>query len=258
MDTLPQALLDRWIFVLVRVGEEFVLPFTEAGRERIDREGGYGDAFTPVLARIMTALQEPQWAPGSYYPGGWFRSLQAQGQDPLEVPIEPENLRTFHLEEVRVDVAGRWFVGPKQVTGRVKQHFLKHLEFDAALERYRINYKLETYYETRYIHPLAPPYRVVAVSPDLATLTLNDGSTEPLRMDSLRMTPDERLYVAVKPAGLAALFEDNARWQVLQHLDDSNGRWSLSHHGRRTPLQLDAPRPYRGDVLPGDEQASEA
>lgn len=252
MDDLAQALLKRWIFVLVRVGEEFVVPFTAAGRERIAREGGYGDEFMPVLARIMTALGEPRWAPGSYYPGGWFRSLQAKGEDPLQVPLTPETLGPFHLEEVRVDEAGRWFVGPKQVEGRVLEHFLKHLEFDGELERYRINYKLETYYETRYIHPLSPPYRVVAVSPDLATLTLNDGRTEPLRVETLRMTPDERLYVAVKPEGLAALFEDNARWQVLQHVDESGGGWTLSREGARVPLQLDGPRPYRGDVPPTD------
>jgi len=252
MDDLAQNLLKRWIFVLVRVGEEFVVPFTAAGRERIAREGGYGDAFMPVLERIMTDLGEPQWEPGSYYPGGWFRSLQAKGEDPLRVPIAPDTLRPFHLEEVRVDAAGRWFVGPKQMEGRVLDHFVKHLEFDAALERYRINYKLETYYETRYIHPLSPPYRVVAVSPDLATLTLNDGRTEPLRPDTLRMTADERLYVAVKAEGLAALFEDNARWQVLQHLDEGRDGWMLSRAGRQIPLHLDAPRPYRGDVLPAD------
>lgn len=252
MDALAQDLLQRWIFVLVRVGEEFIVPFTAAGRERIATEGGYGDGFMPVLERIMDALREPHWAPGSYYPGGWFRSLQAKGEDPLSVAIKPETLRPFHLEEVRVDAGGRWFVGPKQVEGRVLRHFVRHLEFDGALERYRINYKLETAYETRYIHPLSPPYRVVAVSPDLATLTLNDGRAEPLRMDTLRMTPDESLYVAVKAEGLAALFEDNARWQVLQHLEEAAGGWTLSRAGQSIPLQLDAPRPYRGDVLPTD------
>lgn len=249
METEAHSLLERWIFILVRVEAEFSVPYTDGEVRRIAEKGGYGERFMPFLHRFMEALREPGFQPGSYYPGGWFRSLEAQDLEPQTAPITPESLHAFFQDEVRIERDGRWLVGPKLIEGRVLQHFLKHLEFDSALERYRIRYRLEQYYETRYIHPLTPPYRVEAVVTDNQTLLLNDGSREPLRPESLRLDNEEQLYAAVTPQHLPALFEDNARWQVLQRVDETPQGWVLHRGGRDIPLQLDAPRPYAGDVM---------
>lgn len=252
MESEAHSLLQRWIFILVRVGEDFSVPYTDGEMQRIAGNGGYGEPFMPFLHRFMETLRDPGFQPGSYYPGGWFRSLEAQDMNPLTAPITPESVRSFYLDEVRIERNGRWLVGPKLVEGRVLRHFLKHLEFDPALERYRIRYRLEQFYETRYIHPLTPPYRVKAVVSDNQTLLLNDGSTEPLRPETLRLDDDEQLYAAVTPQHLPALFENNARWQVLQHVDETPQGWVLRRSGssgQDIPLQLDAPRPYAGDVI---------
>ena len=259
-DAVGRALLERWIFVLVLVGKEFLVPYFPAARRRIAEQGGYGPDFAPFLARTLETLTQPGWPAGSYYPGGLFRSLQARAQAPLELAPTLESMAGFATDEVRVEADGRWLVGPKQVQGNVLRHFLRHLEFDPELGRYRIRYWLEQYYETRYIHPLSPPLRVVSADLGRMVALLNDETEEPLRPETLRMDAGERLTMAVKQHGLPALYEDNARWQVLQHAEQSGDGWVLLLPSGEVPLQLHAPRPYAGDVplapaADGDAQA---
>ncbi len=258
IDAPGRELLERWIFVLVRVGAEFEVPYGPAARARIAERGGYDDGFGAFLQRVLDALGAAPWRPGSYFPGGLYRSLQGQGRDPRTVPITPDLMARFYEDEVRVDANGRWLVGPKQMQGRVLQHFLRNLEFDPQLERYRIRYWLERHYETRYIHPLSPPYRVVSLNLERMTALLNDGTEEPLHLDTLRMDDDEQLTLAVKPAGLPALLASNPRWQILQHAEQRRRGWVLVRPTGEIPLPLLAPRPYAGDVrlLPRGTPAS--
>lgn len=248
-----RTLLDRWIYVLVKVDDTFVVPFTTGRLGRVEADPGYPPGFRPFLQRVLAALTAPGWAPGSYYPGGWFRMLAAQGADPLAAEITPEALRRFTLEEVRVERDGRWFVGPKHVEGRILRHFLRHLSFDPALGRYVIHYKLERDYETRYIHHESPPFRVqrVTFAHNPPRLHLNDGTHEPLRPESLRLDVAETLYCAVKAEAVPAVFSDEARWSLLQHAEERDGRWVLPLAGGPVTLPPPGtPWPY-ADRLPG-------
>ena len=240
--TLAQPLLDRWIFVMVRVGTEFITPYTEANFDRIGKEGGYGPAFSPFLEKVLATLSQPDWPAGSYYPGGWFRALTEAGADSATAEITPENFSRFYLEEVVVETTGKWRVGKKTITGGVLDHFLRNLRFDTQLERYQIHYWLETHYETRYVHHLSPPFRVVQtrLEPGGISLLLNDGSEEPLKAETLRLDSSERLYCAIRDEGLPAQFEDNARWQLLDRSEErENGLFLLDSDGSETPLHLD-------------------
>lgn len=250
MDGPEGDLLNRWIFVLVRVGDDYIVPYTDDARRLIMQQGGYGVEFEEFLQRFLESLSAPTFAAGSYYPGGFYRSLTAEPQVAPLPEITAESMGPFYLEEMRVEADGRWRVGENEIKGRVLAHFLSNLEFDKVLERYRIRYRLEEYFDIRYIHPLSPPYRVVSVNVQTMTAVLNDGTTATVRPDSLRMDSKEHLTMAVKADGLPALCEDNARWQILQHAESRNGNWTLTLPTGEVPLNLDGPRPYLGDIAP--------
>lgn len=242
-----RTLLARWIYVMVKRDDAFVVPYTPARWQRVtEPAAGYGPAFEPFLERVCETLAGADWAVGNYYPGGWFRALEGRGEDPAAAPVTPETLAPFHLDELRVDAQGQWWVGPKRIAGRVLQHFLRHLEFDAELGRYRVHYRMDTTYETRYLHHESPPIRVhrLALEDGTPVVQLNTGAREPLRPDSLRMDAAEHLYCAVGEAGLAAWFEDPPRWELLKDAEPRNGDWVLRVGGRELVVPLGAPWPY--------------
>jgi hypothetical protein len=250
-----RKLLKRWIYVLVKVGEEFLVPYTSGRWEAVAGAPGYGPAFRPFLERFLATLAQADWRPGSYYPGGWYRQLvgrDAGGEGvPGTVAIAPEALRPFTLEEVRVDRQGRWFVGDKPIGGRILRHFLHNLHFDDELARYAIRYRLEAHFETRYVHHDSPPIRVrrVTLRGGAPLLWLNTGGQEPLQPETLRLDAAEQLYCAVGAARLPAWFEEPARWELLKDADERDGAWVLSVGGRELALPLDASWPY-ADALP--------
>jgi hypothetical protein len=252
LDPAGRALLERWIYVLVLTGGEFIVPYSRPRMAALEGRGEYEPDFFPFLRRFQDALAGPGWPSGNYFPGGWYRTLKAQGHDVPAVPITPGALGPFFGEEVHVDPRGRWRVGPQPVTGRVLEFFLRHLHFDADLERYFIRYNNVSYPETRYLRHQSPPFRVRAVTfaDGAATLLLNDGTREPLRAESLRMDGREALFCAVKSATLPALLEDSARFQVLDRLEERAGGFVLRLNGRQIPLTLAAPWPG-ADRLPG-------
>jgi hypothetical protein len=248
-----RALLQRWVYVLVKVGAEFIVPYTPSRWEAVVRDPAYGAAFEPFLARFLEALAAPGWQPGSYYPGGWQRALVARGEALERVAIEPAALAPFYLEEVTVDREGRWRVGRKLITGKVLTHFLRNLHYDAELGRYRIHYRMERLFETRYLHHRSPPLRVrrVTLQRGAVELWLNTGAREPLRPETLRMDEAEQLYCAVGAEGLPAWFEEPARWELLKDAEERDGAWLLSVGGRALNATLDAPWTY-ADGLPGN------
>lgn len=243
MHAAARALLERWIYVLVLAGGEFIAPCTAERLRQVRAAPEYEADFIPFLERFVRALAGPGWPPGNYFPGGWYRQLKAQGVDLAAVPIEPGTLGPFFGDEVHVSPEGHWRVGHRPVTGRVLRFFLRHLHYDAEMQRYLIRYRNISYPETRYLRHESPPYRARAVAFDGATpsVRLNDGTVEPLRIDSLRMDAREAVFCAVKPDALPALLEDPARFQVLDRLEEHAGGLALRVGGALVPVRLDAP-----------------
>jgi hypothetical protein len=243
IDPASRLLLDRWIYVLVLTGGEFVPPYTTDRQAELRAGGEYAADFFPFLERFLAATSATECPPGNYFPGGWYRMLKAEGRDVSQVPIDLKTLGVFYGEDVHVSPEGRWRVGRKPVTGRVLEFFLQHLHYDAELERYFVRYTNVNYPETRYLHHQSPPFRVRAVTcaDGVATLHLNDGNHEPLDPASLRMDAQEALYCAVKPARLPAAFDDGARFQVIDRLEERGGRLTLRLGDAAVPLALDAP-----------------
>lgn len=248
---IGRTLLERWIYVLVKCDREFVVPYTPERWERVANDPAYGEDFASFLERVLEALAAADWAPGSYYPGGWYRMLQGKGGAPNRVDVTPEALRPFHMDELTVDRQGRWRVGSKPVSGKVLGYFLRNLHFDADLQRYVIRYPMEAHFETRYLHHRSPPIRVrrVTLGGEGITLRLNTGEEERLRPETLRMDADEQLYCAVRTERVPAWFEEPARWELLKDADEQDGTWVLRVDGRLLEATLDAPWAY-ADGLP--------
>lgn len=246
-----RALLHRRIYVLVKVADAFVVPYTPPRWEAVASDPSYGAEFVPFLERFLVVLEAGDWAPGSYYPGGWYRALVAQGQALDRVTIMPDVLGPFWLEELRVDRAGRWFAGQKPITGRVLRFFLGNLDYDTELGRYAVRYRMRPYMDVRYLHHESPPIRVQRVTPQQGqiVLQLNTGRSEPLQPETLRMDADGQLYCAVGPERLPAWFEEPARWEVLKDAKERGGEWVLSVAGQELAAPLEAPWPY-ADGLP--------
>ena len=240
VDALLDPLIRRWIFPMVKTGRTFVVPVGEALRAGLATDGEYGERFPGFLERFLRALAEPGWAPGSYYPGGWYRRLTGEGADPLLTEPTPEALRPFYREELLVDSAGKWRLGRQPIRGRVLRFFLQNLEFDPELQLYRVHYPLEEVEEVQYIHHESPPLRVERLDEgtEPPCLRLNDGSEEPLATGTLRLDGRERLYCTVRAAGLTAEFSEQARWQVLNSLEEEHGRFFVTLGGRRVEIPV--------------------
>ncbi len=245
-------LLPRRIYVLVKCGRDFRVPYLRSAWQALAACGEYEPDFFAFLTRFLEALRTGEWPAGSYFPGGWYRSLRARGQDPAQLAITPQALGPFYGDEVRIDASGVWTVGRKIITGAVLHFFLRNLHYDAELERYVIRYPLETHVETRYIHHESLPFRVLALEdrPAGAWIHANDGTQEPLRWETLRLDAGERLYCAFRPQRLPALFADGPRFRLLDRLEEREGLWIAHWGGEEHALSLAAPWPGAGALEP--------
>ncbi|HEX7927137.1 MAG TPA: hypothetical protein VF678_06065 [bacterium] len=251
IDAASRHLLERWVYVLVLTGGEFVPPYTAARQAALRASGEYEADFFPFLERFLTTVATPEAREGNYFPGGWYRMLKAQGRDPAQVEIDLKTLGVFFGEDVHVSPEGRWRVGHRPVTGRVLEFFMQHLRFDVELGRYYVRYTNVNYPETRYLHHESPPFRVRAVDfrADVPTLTLNDGTSEPLRPETIRMNRQETLFCGVKDGQLPAVFEDAPRFQVMDRLELDRVALVLRLPNAVHALAVDAPWPGL-DALP--------
>lgn len=245
-------LLERWIFPMVRVDDDYSLPFTQEELNRIDGCPQYDGRMISFLKRFLENQAQNPWAPGSYYPGGWFQALLVSGEDPLSVAIEPEKLDRYYLEEILVTEEGRWYAGEKRIQGKVLTYFLQNLEFQQIISRYRIRYRLEQHYETRYIHHRSPPVRVsrVVETNGGIDLILNTGIQERLRPETLWIDSGEQLYCAVQETGTPAWFSEPARWELLKNAEERSGFWLLNLAGKSHELAPGTVWPF-SDIPPG-------
>jgi hypothetical protein len=239
-DPLLDPLLRRWIFPMLRRGRIFRIPFGDAERRNLIESGEYDPDFLPFLESLLRSLASPEWAPGSYYPGGWYRALRSAGVDPALADPTPDILKPFYREELRVDPAGGWWLGRRPIRGRVLAFFLKHLEYDRALGLYRVRYPLEHAEEVQYLHHESSPVRVVRIdtAADPPLIHLNVGEVEPLRHESLWLDGQDRLYTTVRPEALTAEFDDPARWTILSTLEEDGGRWFVTAGKHRLELPV--------------------
>ena len=256
--SLARTLISRWIFIQGKMDQEPVLFTTKAAFQAFEAAHEYGPDFMLFLERFIKALAQPGWPSGSYFPVGWYQKLRHSSTDWQAVPITPQSVAEFYLEEMRVDTQGKWYVGSHLIKGRILKYFLSHLEFDEDTECYRIRHWLETGFEMRYLHHESPPIQVkqCEMHGQATTLHLNIGKTWPLDFQTLRLDNQEQLYCAVTEQGLPARFEERARWALLQRVEEVASGWVINLGGKTIPLLLDGPIDFPGGVGTNHQKAS--
>jgi hypothetical protein len=237
---------------MVKLGRAYRVPYSQPVWSLLEDSGEYPPDFFLFLGRFLSALHQPVWPAGSYFPAGWYRKLAAEGRDPATVAIVPDALGPFFGDEIRLDAKGTWAVGQKIVTGPVLRFFLRNLHYDPALQRYLIRYDLDTHEETRYVHHESLPLRIVALETvdGRVVAHVNDGSTEPLRWDTVRMNAAEQVFVAVRKESLPAQFADGPRFAVLDRLEERGAGWIVREDGAEHPLALEAAWDGSGSLTP--------
>ncbi len=243
-----EALIRRWIFPMVRAGEELVLPFGEGPLDQLRQDGGYDADFPAFLQRFLKSLADPAWVAGSYFPAGWYRALRAAGKDPLRTEPDPQSLKPFYADELCVDRQGRWRLGAKPVTGRVLRFFLGNLFYDAPLALYCVRYRVEQLFERCYLHHESPPFRIVAIDLGSSTpqIVLNDGTREPFEPDSLWLDAAEELHCPVKSQRLPGRFATAPRWEILKTLEERQGRMIVRIGGKTVALAGQPAAEFKG------------
>lgn len=246
---IGMRLLRRWIYVMVKLGEDFLLVNLEAEGAAKSMEADYGPEFLAFLADFLAALDGGDWPPGSYYPGGLYRRKPHGGNSPRGTPLTREAVRPFYLETLLVDEEGSWFSGKKRLSGRILDFFLEQLEYDPLPRRYRVRYRLEKSFEVQYLRHRSPPFRVrrIVAAENGPALLINNGRTHALRPDSLWLDHRERLHAGIGDPPVGARFEDPARWALLRDVEMEDGRWVVRIGGRRVFLATDSPWPFADD-----------
>lgn len=247
--SLGARLLQKWIYVMVKLGDDFLLVNLDPQSSAQGMEAAYGPDFPPFLSHFLATLDRGDWPPGSYYPGGLYRRRQQAGESRRAMPLTREAVRPFFLETLLVDEEGDWFSGEKKISGRILEFFLEQLEFDPLPRRYRVRYPLENSFEVQYLRHRSPPFRVRRIVPSEngPALLINNGQTHALRPNSLWLDSRERLHAALGDPPVGARFEEPARWEILRDAELDGERWVVTLGGQRVTLARDSPWPFADD-----------
>ncbi len=80
------------------------------------------------------------------------------------------------------------------------------------------------------------PFWVVAYDPVEGDVDLTDGSSEPIRAETLRIDPDEVFRVDVQRGRFQARFTRTGQAHLLEHIEQRDDGWVLSAGRRWVPL----------------------
>ena len=58
-------------------------------------------------------------------------------------------------------------------------------------------------------------------------LVINDGTEEPLKVESLRLLPDNSFVCSIKNGRFKAKFTLSSYWQLVEHIVEENGRFYI-------------------------------
>lgn len=157
----------------------------------------------------------------------------------LDDPTIPEPVRKalasgMVLEEIRLDAHGRWWHRGEAIDHpRIVQLFSESVQQTEGG-----TFVLHIWHFTYPIVVVDTPYFVVRIdwrSEGPPQLVLNDGSTEALSPDALRLD-GTRLVIPVKDGQMTARFLRDAYHDLLDRVEDDDGVWVLALGAQRVPL----------------------
>ena len=131
----------------------------------------------------------------------------------------PPPFRFSRESRIRIDAGGRvWHEGEPVLHDGLARALASWVDFDDATGRYVMRNSLDWCFVTVDDVPLV--VRSVRFDPEGVTVALSDGSTERLRLDTLRLRDDGEVFAYVRGATLLARFSRAASFALLDRVEE--------------------------------------
>jgi hypothetical protein len=148
-----------------------------------------------------------------------------------------EGVALSRESKIRIDREGRfWHEGERIEHQGLATAFARWVQWDEEHRRYMLRNAMDWCWVTVDDAPLV--VWAAHVAPDGAvTLTLSDGTKEPLALDTLRIDPEDVPYCDVRGGTIEAKFLPAAAFALLEHAEPDGDRWVLRLGGERVLLR---------------------
>ena len=131
-------------------------------------------------------------------------------------------LMSFHYPPITVDAARRWVWKGRPVADRIRRFFIQHICYEPSLGVYFVEYRVnDGWWDKCYLDCVTTPLVAIQVREDAKAGTgevvadLNNGRTDALDPDSLRLDEQERLFASSAQHGLVEI-ADTPRFALLR------------------------------------------
>lgn len=149
----------------------------------------------------------------------------------------PPPFRFSRESRIRIDADGHlWHEGEPVAHEGLARALASWVDYDDASGRYVLRNALDWCFVAVDHTPLV--VRRVVPRGDGFDLALSDGSAEGLRLDTLRVAPDGRVYAYVRGASLLAGFDRAAAFTLLEHAVPRGAGFALRVGDREHPIAL--------------------
>ncbi|MDE2849466.1 MAG: hypothetical protein OXP74_02480 [Acidobacteriota bacterium] len=218
MDDLLRACERLWpqgISIFLSHQARFRNPLSPADREALSDSDAAADPA--VVAIVAEELPErlDRLERGTYFPVPLARAVAGgRGFD--------DALMSFHYPPVVVDADRRWSWKGQPVAERIRRFFVQHIGFEPALGVWFVEYRVnDGWWDKCYLDCATPPLVAIQLREEDeaagggVVADLNNGRTDTLDPDSLRLDERERLFASSADHGLVEI-ADAPRFALLR------------------------------------------
>ena len=218
MDDLVRAcerLWPRGISIFLSHKARFRNPLAPVDRQALsDSEAAVEPAVIAVVAEELPSRLD-RLERGTYFPVPLARAVAA-GR------AFDDALMSFHYPPIAVDADRRWVWKGRPVADRIRRFFVQHIGYEPALDVYFVEYRVnDGWWDKCYLDCETTPLVAVQMREDAdageggVIADLNNGESDALDPDSLRLDGDERLFASSVRHGLVEI-ADAPRFSLLR------------------------------------------
>ncbi len=222
MDELVRACERLWpqgISIFLSHQARFRNPLSPADREAlVDSAAARDPAVVAVVGEELPERLD-RLERGTYFPVPLARAV-AGGR------AFDDALMSFHYPPVVVDADRRWSWKGGPVADRIRRFFVQHIGFEPALGVWFIEYRVnDGWWDKCYLDCATTPLVAVQLreeggaGEEGVVADLNNGRTDTLDPDSLRLDDEERLFATSAQHGLVEI-ADAPRFALLRTVSE--------------------------------------
>ncbi len=222
MDELVRACERLWpqgISIFLSHQARFRNPLSSVDREALaDSEAAREPAVVAVVAEELPSRLD-RLERGTYFPVPLARAV-AGGR------AFDDALMSFHYPPVVVDAERRWSWKGGPVADRIRRFFVQHIGFEPALGVWFIEYRVnDGWWDKCYLDCATTPLVAVQLREEGGAAgggvvaDLNNGQSDALDPDSLRLDKQERLFASSAGHGLVEI-ADTPRFALLRTVSE--------------------------------------